>query len=225
MDVSWQDNVPSFLDASSPGAGGFAGPFGDVGAPWFASADGGLFSGQPVLWWDNGTDSAGGASRLGGLAGFEPSVAASPDALLVAGWIAKGTNALLDPTSLDGRVLWADTAGSTSNWLPYGSDADRFDLAGGAPQWPTADTWFHEATNLLWAGGTDQAPITLGGFAEPTFAALTPAHLVWTDPAQWLPGIASDPTGIGAAPMTLLSGVGIAGPSSDGLPISGAESR
>src|SRR5437016_2067477 len=112
MNVLWQDNVPSFLDASSLGAGSFAGSLGDVGAPWFASADGGLFSGQPVLWWDNGADSATADSGLTGVAGFDPGGAAG-------GWLPHGAEAFsgVNP-ALDGGLLWADPSGSTSNFAP-----------------------------------------------------------------------------------------------------------
>jgi hypothetical protein len=200
MDVLWQDNGPSFLDASSPGVGGFVASLGDVGAPWFGSADGGGFSGQPVLWWDNGADSD--AGRTGR---FSLGAALEMDGVSNGRfeWIANGSDTFFDASALDGGVFWADAGSSTSSWLPYSGGAAQFDLGGSNPSpWQhllglsAAETWFHQATNLLWTSGTDAAPatlptvdyaplpnpISLGDVATQPFSLLAPQQLVWTDP-------------------------------------------
>jgi hypothetical protein len=205
MNVLWQDNVPSFLDGSSPGgAGGFAASLGDGGAPWFASADGGLFSGQPVLWWDNGADSATADSGLAGVAGFDPGGAAG-------GWLPHGAEAFAgaNPT-LDGGLLWADPSGSTSNLVLTGPGVGQFDLTaghGGPSQWQQLlgtsghETWLANASTLLWTGGSDRAPLTppvtsdtlhlTGGLAGPSVPTLAAEQLTWTDPST--AGLASGP--------------------------------
>jgi hypothetical protein len=123
MDVVWQDNVPSFLDGSTSGIGGFAASLGDVGAPWFASADGGVFSGKPVLWWENGADAASVVSRLSNLAGFNAGGASSS-------WIPDGADAFLGgaPT-LDGALLWPQGRDGTSMSLLTGTGAGQFELS------------------------------------------------------------------------------------------------
>src|SRR5947209_7878741 len=98
MNVLWQDNLPSFLDGSGlAGTGGFVGSLGDGGAPWFASADGGLFSGQPVLWWDNGAETPSAGSALTGIPGFDAGSA-------VGGWLPNGAEAFtgVNPPSTAG---------------------------------------------------------------------------------------------------------------------------
>src|SRR5262245_7234332 len=116
MNVLWQDNVPSFLDTSSLGSDGFAGSLGDVGAPWFASAGGGLFSGQPVLWWDNGADTTSSAAGLTGVGRFEPF--GTDTTITAGGWIPNEAEpfSASNPT-LDGGLLWPQAGGGTSGWL------------------------------------------------------------------------------------------------------------
>lgn len=215
MDVSWQDNVPSFLDASNPAAGGLAASLGDVGAPWFASADGGLFSGQQVLWWDNGADSESGASRLSSLASFDPSAAAGTDIAGTGGWIADGAETFSSASALQGGLLWADGGGSNSLFSDGGIQADGLGLGHGGTdaspsQWQQfvdayagrSQTWLNAASDLLWTGSTEQVPVTFApvenapltsptGLASLTapFSMLAPQQLVWTDPSA------------GAAPM------------------------
>jgi hypothetical protein len=235
MNVLWQDNLPSFLDSSSlAGAGDFAASLGDGGAPWFALADGGLFSGQPVLWWDNGADSATADSGLTGVAGFDPGGAAG-------GWLPRGAEAFTGANpALDGGLLWADPSGSTSSFALSGAGAGHLDLSAGNDasfQWQqlignSSTTWLTEASHLLWTGG--QPPLTppivgtsplTGILPEPTFPMLAPQQLVWTDPTQGLPAIISDPAAVGAAPVTL-AGVGLLSQETGILPpISGAGSR
>jgi hypothetical protein len=232
MNVLWQDNVPSVLDASILGASGFAGSLGDGSAPWLASSDGGLFSGQPVLWWDNGADSTTGASSFTPVGGFDPGASSS--------WIANGVDAFLGggPT-LDGTLLWPQGRETTSSTLLTGAGAGQFELSASdaaSSQWLQAvrdfasrsEAWLAEASTLLWTGGTDQAAITLPAvgnapLASPTgldnvgvhpFSMLAPQQLVWPDqsPAATLisePGVV-DPASI-TFPRTL--GVPVQSPS------------
>jgi hypothetical protein len=220
MDVVWQDNAPSFLDGSSPGAGGYAASLGDVGAPWFDSADGGGFSGQPVVWWDNGADSA-----VGRTSGFSLGAPSEMDGLTGRfAWIANGSDTLFYASALDGGLLWADPS-STSSWVPYGAGAAQFDLAGGGPSpWQQllslagADTWFHETTNLLWAGGSGQPlvipPIAggsqltnlhdVGSSQGWSFPTLTSQPLVWTELVNGVATPLTNPTQTGVAPLNQL---------------------
>jgi hypothetical protein len=234
MNVLWQDNAASFLDGSSlGGAGGFAASLGDGGAPWFASADGGLFSGQPVLWWDNGADSATAAPGLTGVPGFDPGGAAG-------GWLPNGAEAFAgaDPT-LDGGLLWPDGRGSTSNLVLTGAGMGQWNLSAvdaASSQWlqsvrdiaSRGEKWLTEASTLLWTGGQPSLtpPITgtpqlAGGLAGPTFPTLTPEHLVWTDPSG-ATGLTAGPSlGVAEpAPTTLASSLGGPVQSASGLPSS-----
>jgi hypothetical protein len=220
MNVLWQDNVPSFLDASSLGAGSFAGSLGDVGAPWFASADGGLFSGQPVLWWDNGADSATADSGLTGVAGFDPGGAAG-------GWLTHGAEAFAGTNpALDGGLLWADPSGSTSNLVLTGAGVGQWDVSAGngaSSQWQQfvdefashSSAWLTEASNLLWTDGTGQPSLTppisgnlpaanlAGGW---TFPTLSSQQLVWMEFSNGAPTPLNDPTHAGLAPINPLFG-------------------
>jgi len=215
MNVLWQDNVPSFLDASGLGAGGFAGSLGDVGAPWFASVDGGLFSGQPVLWWDNGADSATADSGLTGVAGFDPGGAA--------GWLPHGAEAFTGANpALDGGLLWADPSGSTSSFALSSAGAGHLDLSAGNDasfQWQQLignfagpSTWLTEASHLLWTDG--QPPLTppiagnsplTGILPEPTFPMLAPQQLVWADPSQAVSSLLDTQPLTGVPPNLLVS--------------------
>jgi hypothetical protein len=232
MNVLWQDNVPSFLDASGLGAGSFAGSLGDGGAPWFASADGGLFSGQPVLWWDNGADSAAADS---GLAGFDPGGAAG-------GWLTHGAEAFAGTNpALDGGLLWPDDRDSTSNLVLTGAGMGQWDLSAGngvSSQWPqslnefasTSSAWLTEASNLLWTGGTDQAafalpavdnaplanPTSLGNVGVPPFSMLAPQQLVWTDQSR-APTLISEPGVVDPASITFPRTLGVPVQSPSGL--------
>ena len=213
MNVLWQDNVPSFLDASGLGAGSFAGSLGDGGAPWFASADGGLFSGQPVLWWDNGADSATAESGLAGVAGFDPGGAAG-------GWLTHEAEAFAGTNpALDGGLLWPQDRGSTSNLVLTGPGVGQWDMSAvdaASSLWLQSvrdfagrgETWLTAASTLLWTGGTDQAavtlpavdnaplanPISLDNVGVHPFSMLAPQQLVWPDQSPE-PGVV-DPASI-----------------------------
>jgi hypothetical protein len=255
MNVLWQDNVPSALDASILGASGFAPSFGDGSAPWFASADSGLFSGQSVLWWDNGADSATTVSDLTGVAGFDPGGAAG-------GWIPNGPEAFagLNPT-LDGGLLWpgSDLSGaaindggsgeaSLTNGVA-GASATPFDTSPAFTQWkqfinelsPTAfDTWMTDISGLLWTG-TGQSQVTLP--LTPPITGYPPTHLLAADglPASSLATLTpqhlvwTDSSQVlpgivsdlaaMVAVPTTFGGVGIVGPSSGSLTFGGLGSR
>jgi hypothetical protein len=231
MDVLWQDNVPSFLDASSSGAGGFA-ALGDIGAPWFASGGGGLFSGQPVLWWDNGADSSVG-SRFSGLFGFDPGDASSS-------WIANGAQASLGGGPvLDGALLWPRGGDSTSSTLL--TSIGRFELNAAdaaSSQWLQAvrdfagrsEAWLSEASSLLWTGGTDQAvstlpavdnaplasPTSLGNLGVSPFSLLAPQQLVWPDQSR-APTLISEPGVVDPASIAFPRTLGVPAQSPSGL--------
>lgn len=216
MNVFWQGNAPSFLDGSSRGgAGAFAPSFGDGGAPWFGSADGGLFSSQPVLWWDNGADSPPAASSLTGVPGFDPGGAAG-------GWLPNGAEAFtgVNP-ALDGGLLWHESGGSASSSLLVNGGAGQFDLtagSGGLPQWQQivdefashSWTWITEASNLLWTGG--QSPMTppiTGNSPQltgdvPIFATLASGQLVWTDASHAASSLLDTQPLTGVVPPNLL---------------------
>jgi hypothetical protein len=238
MNVLWQDNVASFLGASSLGAGGFAGSLGDVGAPWFASGDGGVFSGQPVLWWDNGADTPSGASGLTGFASFDSGGRTG-------GWLSTGAATFAGVGLIDGRLLWAESSGGASTWLATNPGAGRFDLSALDPTsalWLQStgdfagrgDTWLTESSTLLWTSGAGEPPLTppvtldslhlAGNFAGPAFPALGAEHVVWTDPAT-ATGLTAGPTLFDVAPTPAMTGVGAGVSSSSGLPISGVGSE
>jgi hypothetical protein len=255
MNVLWQDNLPSFLDASGLGAGSFAGSLGAGGAPWFASNDGGLFSGQPVLWWDNGADSAAADSGLAGVAGFDPGGAAG-------GWLTHGAEAFAgtNPT-LGAGLLWpgSDLSGaaindggsgpaSLTNGVA-GASATPFDTSPAFTLWkqfinelsPTAfDTWMTDISGLLW-NGTGQSQVTLP--LTPPITGNPPTHLLAADglPASslatltpqhlvWTDSSQVLPGIISdlaavVAVPTTFGGVGIVGPSSGSLTFGGLGSR
>jgi hypothetical protein len=239
MDVLWQDNVPSFLDASSPdGTGGFAASPAEGGAPWYASIDGEPFSGQPTLWWDNGADSTTGASNLSPVGGFSPG---DP----VDSWIANGAETF--PRSypaLENGLLWPGAGDTTPNWLLTNSGAAQFNLSAGAgtpSEWQQffgftspSETWLAEAPNLLWTGGSSQFPVTSpviegaqsihlaasNSLPLPTLGSLSPTQLVWAEsPAA--PALTAGPALAEVAATPVMSGTGAEVPSSSGLPIGG----
>jgi hypothetical protein len=237
MNVLWQDNAPLFLDASNPDAGGFTPSGGDVGTPWFASADGDLLSGQSVLWWENGADSVPAASGLTGFTGFDPGSAAG-------GWLPNGAEAFsaANPT-IEGGLLWPD-GGSTSSWLPTNAGAGQFNLSAFDPassQWLQAigefaghpKTWLTEVSSLLWTGGSGEPPLTppvipdflhlTGSLAAPTLSTLSAEHVVWTDPSA-ATGLLAGP-GLGDVHAAVMSGVGATGQPTGGLPMFGVGER
>ena len=240
MDVLWQDNVASFLDGSSLGFAGSLGDvgassLGDVGAPWFASADGGEFSGQSVLWWDNGGDTTSGASSLTGVDRFD-SGDASTDA-----WLSNGATAFSGGGStLDGGLLWPQ-AGSTSNSLLASGGAGQFDLSGvegASAKWlplinalaGRSEPWLAEVTSLLWTNGSGSglAPPVISSLLPNSFtganaATFAPEQLVWTPPSG-APSLTGGP-GLADAPVTLASSLGGPVESSSGLPTSLGSTR
>jgi hypothetical protein len=251
MDVSWQDSVASFLYSSGSDLSSFASfVSGDGATLWSSPADSGLFSGQSMLW-ESSADTPG-DKHLGGLS--SDSVGPDTSTWLAGGWMDGGTWGVgSGGSTLDSGLLWAG-AGDTSSSLGGSSSATglgslgALDLGAGnaASQWQqfvadfagSSTIWLNDAPqHLLWTGVSGQPPLATpsagdslhlaGAFAGPSFAALTPEHLVWTDPSQGLPAVISDPTGIGAAPPTLASGAGAGALEQTmiGVPISGAGAR
>jgi hypothetical protein len=221
MHLLWQDNVPSFLDTSNlDWTGAFTDPPAHGGAPWFASADGGFFSGQPVLWWDNGADSSIVHSVLGDAGRTDTPAIPAGD------WIANGWQAFTGSSSpLDSGLLWTDTGGTTPS-SPLSGGWNLGAGAGTASQWQLffpgftspSETSFTEASHLLWTGGSGQPPpvtppiadtsqpMHLTGVASPqgwTFPTLISQPLVWTEMVNGVATPLNNPTQA-AAPVNPL---------------------
>jgi hypothetical protein len=238
MDVVWQDSVGSFLDSSGTDPGNFASFASDgSGALWSSAGDSPLFSGQPVLWEsgaDSPADSHISALTADGTGGNDSG------ALLVGSWLADASagSAGASP-AMNLSLLWAGSGSDTSSTLASngGVGLGALDLGAGsaASQWfqslnvsAPQETWLQQPANLVWTGGTDQAPLTtstplmppVGNLQVPGAPSLqapptlTPQQLVWTDSSQGVAGITSSPATLGAAPTPLFNLGGPTQPSS-----------
>jgi hypothetical protein len=221
MDIAWQDSAASFLDSSgSDGAGSVSFSGADAGTPSLAFADGGLTSGQSLLWQGNDAvfSGAGDPSTLAG-ASWASGETATPRSIL---------------GSLEEGLLWPDLGGALSGSVIYdGSDLTSAMSAMGASldaspaslQWnqfiselsPTGvDSSMTDVSGLLWTateGGQFTSPTTsgfpplhladVGAFPGPVFAA---QQLVWTDPAQTAPAVLSDQPNAGVTSFSPLFG-------------------
>jgi hypothetical protein len=236
MDVSWQDSVASFLDSSGTDLSSFASfASGDGATLWSSSADT-PFSGEFVLWESSADTPLD--SRISSLS----LDAVDPETTRLAGsWMDNGSLSFGGgSSSLDSGLLWAG-AGDTSNPLASGSGTTglgslaALDLGpgNGVSQWQQllglsapAETWFQQATSLLWTGGSAQPPLAptlttdslrlAGSPAGPIFPTLSAERLAWTDPSA-ATALISVPTLADAAPTMFPRTLGVPAQSPSGL--------